>query len=409
MKEDNCHCSGQYDSRSKELRAKIQHYLAAAKDIDTGFKLKNVFAENKRRIMDLLSADEEQWNDWKWQLGNRITTVEMMKRFIPLSNREIDNIERVGKRYRWAISPYYLSLMDSKNSSCPIRMQAVPTIQELKEDGDADPMAEEATSPVAGVVRRYPDRLIIKVTNSCGMFCRHCQRRRSIGDRDRQASFTQLKAAIRYIKQHGEIRDVLLTGGDGLLINDQLLDWILGELREIPTVEIIRIGTRTLVTMPQRITDDLCRVLERYHPIYINTHFNHPREITLDAAQAADKLTRAGVPLGNQAVLLKGINDDVSIMKKLNHELLKIRIRPYYIFHPVNTTGTQHFHVKIQRGMEIMEGLRGYTSGLANPVYIVNAPGGYGKIPVMPNYILSWGTDHVILRTWEGKVFRYPN
>ncbi|MFY9425063.1 MAG: KamA family radical SAM protein, partial [Bacillota bacterium] len=264
-------------------------------------------------------------------------------------------------------------------------------------------------SPAPAITRRYPDRLIIKVTNQCPMYCRHCQRRRAIGEIDQHTPAEHLQEAIAYIRSNPEIRDVLITGGDALMLDDSTLDWLLTELDRISHVEIKRIGTRTLVTLPQRITDDLCRMLEKHHPLYINTQFNSPVEVTDEAAAAADRLTRAGIPLGNQAVLLKGINNNEHVMKKLNHELLKIRVRPYYIFHPKCVTGTTHFRCRVEEGLQIMENLRGYTSGLAVPTYIINAPGGLGKTPMLPEYLISWSNDSITLRTWENQVVRYPN
>jgi glutamate 2,3-aminomutase len=359
--------------------------------------------------LNMLDATEEQWDDWRWQISHRISKIEVLEQILHLNDEEKENIREVSKNCRWSISPYYVSLMDPDSSDCPIRKQAIPSIDEMIEFGKADPMEEEYTSPVESITRRYPDRLIIKVTNQCAMYCRHCQRRRDIGQKDIATPRIQLEEAIEYVRENKEIRDILLTGGDALLIKNETLDWILSKLRSIPHVEIIRIGSRSLVTMPQRITQELCNILQKYHPIYINTHFNSPSEITEDVAKATDRLCRAGVPLGNQAVLLKGVNNDANIMKKLNHELLKVRVRPYYIFHPKSVKGTKHFKVRVEEGLEIMEKLRGYTSGLAIPTYIINAPKGKGKIPILPNYVLGFGKDYVKLRTWEGEVFDYPN
>lgn len=241
------------------------------------------------------------------------------------------------------------------------------------------------------------------------MYCRHCQRRRNIGEVDKGTPKNELEKAINYVRQNEEIRDVLITGGDALMLSDEKIDWILSRLREIEHVEIIRLGTRTPVTLPQRITPNLCEILEKHHPIYINTQFNHPKEITEDTARATDLLSRSGIPLGNQAVLLNGINNDKHIMKKLNHELLKIRVRPYYIFHAKTVIGTAHFNTRVEEGLEIMENLRGYTSGLAIPTYIINAPLGYGKTPMLPEYLISQGKDKVTIRTWEGRIIEYPN
>jgi len=367
----------------------------------------NIVGIESRQSADV---DKKDWNDWKWQLRNRITTIDGISEFIELTGEEKNEIEEVGATYRWAVTPYVASLMNSKDVNCPIRKQFLPIMQELQNTYcTSDPLDEGSMHPVPAITKRYPDRLIIYTTNQCASFCRHCQRRRLIGNNDTQTSKDEIFEAIDWVREHPEIRDVLLTGGDSFMLSDDWLETILIELRKIPHVEIIRFGTRTPVTMPQRITPRLCEMLSKYHPIWVNTHFNHPKEITTEAARAVDLLTRAGIPVGNQTVLLKGINDDPQVMKELVHELVKIRVRPYYIFQCNPTKGTEHFRTPVQRGIEIMESLRGHTSGLAIPTYVVNAPGGGGKIPVGPNYVLSWGPDYVILRNWEGEAVRYPN
>jgi len=396
--------------RAAELKTSISDYLEAAQKIPTGFKLVEQYEAQKAKILQLKNATQENWDDWRWQMRNRFAKVEDLSQILNLTSREIAEITTVGERFRWAVSPYYLALMDPENENDPVRKQGIPSILEVQDTlGEDDPMGEEFTSPAPGVTRRYPDRLIIKVTNQCAMYCRHCQRRRNIGEVDRMTSAADLEAALAYVKEHEEIRDVLITGGDALMLNNDRLDWLLGELDQIEHVEIKRLGTRVNVTMPQRITPELVAVLEKHHPLYVNTQFNHPREVTPQAAAACDRLLRAGIPLGNQAVLLNGINNDPHVMKKLNHELLKIRVRPYYIFHAKAVTGTTHFNTKIEDGIAIMEKLRGYTSGLAIPTYIINAPGGYGKTPIQPNYLVSMGPDEITLRTWEGRVINYPN
>lgn len=396
--------------RAEELRKDAERYLEAAARVPTGFALKEQFHKQKERIKALFGASEEDWNDWRWQLRNRITTVEQLAKIINLSERDAEDITAVSSRFRWAVSPYYASLMDPDDPLCPVRLRAVPTRAELEDPyGVPDPMAEEFTSPAPLITRRYPDRLIINVTNQCGTFCRHCQRRRNIGEIDMPARDEDIEAALDYIRRNREIRDVLITGGDPLTLSDDKLDWILGELDRIEHVEIKRIGSALPVTLPQRITPELCRMLEKHHPLYLNTQFNHPKEITPEALQACSRLAKAGIGLGNQAVLLKGINNDPVVMKKLCHELLKIHVRPYYIFHAKPVKGTTHFVTTVQEGLEIMENLRGHTSGLAIPWYIINAPGGHGKTPMVPQYLLSVGPDYVLIRTWEGRVFRYPN
>lgn len=395
--------------RAAELKARIADYLAAVPNIPTGFSCQNEIEENKRRILAVLGGTEGDWQNWQWHLRHRIANVETLRAILPLTDEEVENIKLVGRRFRWAISPYYASLMRPGDPDCPVRRQAVPSPEELADGGEDDPMAEEWTSPAPCVTRRYPDRLIINVTNRCAMYCRHCQRRRNIGEVDRNSPRKDLMEALAYIRANEEIRDVLITGGDALLLSDAQLDWLLGELDAIPHVEIKRIGTRVPVTLPQRITPELCAVLEKHPPIYLNTQFNHPKEVTPAAKEACDRLIRAGVVLGNQAVLLKGVNNDPHVMRKLNQELLKIRVRPYYIFHAKQVTGTRHFVTKIEDGLAIMEALRGYTSGLAVPTYIINAPKGYGKTPLLPDYLLDYNDEEIILRTWEGRLLRYPN
>lgn len=398
------------EDRAVELRSRISDYLKVKDQIPTGTKLRDRLKNQKEHILQLLEGSEQDWQNWKWQIKNRISDVETMAKIINLSSAEIAEIEKTGSKFRWAVSPYYASLMDPDNPRCPVRLQAIPSTEELNESlGTLDPMAEELTSPAEGITRRYPDRLIINVTNLCAMYCRHCQRRRNIGENDRNTPHASLVEALDYIRNNSEIRDVLLTGGDAFMLDNKALDWLLEELDGIEHVEIKRLGTRTPVTMPQRITDKLCAVLERHHPVYVNTQFNHPLEITDEAAAACARLARAGVPLGNQTVLLAGINDDPHVMKKLNHELLKIRVRPYYIFHAKDVSGTTHFGTSIEKGMEIMKSLRGQTSGLAVPTYIINAPQGGGKTPILPEYLVSLSPEKAVLRTWEDKIFEYPN
>ncbi|HHY92040.1 MAG TPA: glutamate 2,3-aminomutase [Firmicutes bacterium] len=397
-------------ARTVELRGRIEPYLKATAEIETGFKLADRSAQRKEELKQLFGAGEEDWNDWHWQVRNRISDVETLAKVINLTDQEADEIAQVGAKYRWAISPYYASLMDPDNPRCPIRMRAVPSINEITDVyGVPDPMAEEYTSPAPRITRRYPDRLIINVTNQCGMFCRHCQRRRNIGEVDQPARDEEIQAALDYIRANPEIRDVLITGGDPFTLEDEKIDWILSELDSMPHVEIKRIGSATPVTLPQRITQKLCDMLGKHLPLYLNAHFNHPKEVTPAAREACFRLARAGVGLGNQAVLLRGINNDPYVMKKLNHELLRIMVRPYYIFHAKSVQGTTHFVTTVQDGLEIMENLRGYTSGLAIPWYIINAPEGHGKTPIVPQYLISMGRDYVLIRNWEGKVFKYPN
>jgi len=397
-------------SRAHELKSQIEDYLILKDKISIGLTRQKQIQEKKSILLKVLNGTEDNWNDWKWQLTNRISDVDLLSKIVKLDQKEIDAIKKVGEEFRWSISPYYASLIDDDNKLCPVRLMSIPLGLEVSsQKGDADPMSEEFTNPAGSITRRYPDRLIINVTNECAMYCRHCQRRRNIGTDDNHTSRDLLQESIDYIKNNPEIRDVLITGGDPLTLSDNMLDWLLGELHQIPTVDYIRLGTRTLVTMPQRITDDLLNILKKYPPIFINTHFNHPSEITLESKEACDKLSNIGIPLGNQAVLLNGINNDKYVMRLLNQELLKCRVRPYYIFHAKHVIGTTHFNTSVDDGIEIMEYLRGYTSGMAIPTYIINAPNGKGKTPILPEYLISRGKNHIKIRTWENEVFDYPN
>lgn len=393
--------------RAAELKESISDYLEAKEHILRGYDLASKIIERKEKIKKILNATEDEWNDWRWQLSNRISNAELLGRIINIDQKQMKEISDVGNTYAWAVSPYYATLMDEDNEACPIRLIAIPRIEELCDlEGTLDPMDEGLTNPAGTVTRRYPDRLIINVTSECGSYCRFCQRRRYIGCSFGMATRSKINESIEYVRENKEIRDVLVTGGDPLTLEDNDIEWILSALRAIPHVEIIRIGTRTPVTLPMRITENLCNMLKKYHPLYINTHFNHPMEICGESKAAAERLSNAGIPLGNQMVLLKGVNNDKHVVKCLNQELLKIRIKPYYIFHPKSVKGTGHFKCTIDEGIEIMEHLRGYTSGLAIPYYIVNAPGGLGKVPILPSYFLSIGKKYFIIRTWEGKVIK---
>jgi lysine 2,3-aminomutase len=353
---------------------------------------------------------EEQWNDWLWQLTNTIRTLDDLKKVINLTPEEEEGVIISVKTIPLNITPYYASLMDPDDPRCPIRMQSVPIAKEqykTKYDLE-DPLHEDEDSPVPGLTHRYPDRVLFLITNQCSMYCRYCTRRRFSGQIGMGVPKKQLDTAIQYIAQTPQIRDVLLSGGDALLVNDQILEYILKKLREIPHVEIIRIGTRAPVVFPQRITENLCNILKKYHPIWLNTHFNTSIEITEEAKSACEMLVNAGVPVGNQAVILKGINDSVAIMKKLMHDLVKIRVRPYYIYQCDLSEGISHFRAPVAKGLEIIEGLRGHTSGYAVPTFVVDAPGGGGKISLQPNYLISQTPDKVILRNFEGVITFYP-
>lgn len=349
------------------------------------------------------------WDDWRWQLANRIGTLDALENYIELTGEEREGIEAASKRFTWAITPYYARLMDRKDRRCPIRLQLVPAAEELHDDvGVPDPLDEVKHSPVDLIIRVYPDRLAFCVGNRCAGYCRYCLRKETmVGKPDKDFSDDKIKEGIRYIREHSEIRDVLLTGGDPLLLPDDRLEGILARLHAVPHVEVIRIGSRTPCTLPQRITSALCEMLAKYHPLYVNTQFNHPMEITREAEEACARLAGAGIPLGNQSVLLCNINDNAAVMKRLCRELMRIRVRPYYTYQCQILRGTRHFRTPIERGIEIMRHLQGYTSGLAVPKYVLDTP--YGKIPIAANHVVGRDGDDMVLRTWNGKVWREPN
>ncbi len=363
---------------------------------------------NNRAIL-FPNVTDEQWNDWKWQVKNRVETLEGLKKYIQLTPEEEEGVKESLKTLRMAITPYYLSLINLEDPNCPIRKQSVPTIHETHvaaSDLD-DPLHEDEDSPAPGLTHRYPDRVLFLITDMCSMYCRHCTRRRFAGQKDDESPGDNIQKAIDYIARTPQIRDVLLSGGDGLLVSDAKLESIIQRLRQIPHVEIIRIGSRVPVVCPQRITDDLVNMLKKYHPIWLNTHFNHPDEITPEAVEACAKLANAGIPLGNQTVLLRGVNDCVHVMKDLMHSLVKTRVRPYYIYQCDLSMGIEHFRTPVSKGIEIIEHLRGHTSGYAVPTFVVDAPGGGGKIPVMPEYLISQSPSKVILRNYEGVITTY--
>ncbi|MDH3365750.1 MAG: lysine 2,3-aminomutase [Thermoplasmata archaeon] len=352
----------------------------------------------------------EQWNDWKWQLRNRITKVDQLKQVIDLTPAEEEGVRESLKILRMAITPYYASLMDPKDPHCPVRMQAVPTASEVdfSEADMDDPLFEDVDSPVHGLTHRYPDKVLFLITDQCGMYCRHCTRRRLAGQTDQERDKKTLDAVIDYIKEHDEIRDVLLSGGDPLLVSNEKLDDIITRLQDIDHIDIVRIGSRAPCTLPQRVTPELCDMLKKHHPIWLNTHFNHPKEITPQSKKAVEMLADSGIPVGNQSVLLKGVNDCPTIMKKLVQDLVKIRCRPYYFYQCDMSKGIEHFRTSVAKGIEISEALRGHTSGFAMPTFILDAPGGGGKIPLAPQYLISMSDKRVVLRNYEGGTFQYP-
>jgi lysine 2,3-aminomutase len=363
----------------------------------------------RHRAVPWQNVSDEEWNDWRWQLRHRICNVQQLRELLQLTPSEEQAILS-SSRMRMAITPYFASLLDPQNPDCPLRRQVVPTLHELDHSACdlTDPLNEDGQSPVPGLVHRYPDRVLLLVTDQCASYCRHCTRRRLVGNELWHMSAEHMQRALDYIARTPQVRDVLVSGGDPLMLRDATLERLLHSLRNIPHVEIIRIGSRTPVFLPQRITTELVTMLRRYHPIYINIHVNHPLEITDEMAQACGRLADAGIPLGSQTVLLAGINDCPNVMKKLMQRLLQIRVRPYYIYQCDLSDGIGHFRTSVQTGIEIMEALRGHTSGLAVPTFVIDAPGGGGKIPVGPQYVLSRVPERVILRNYRGEVASYP-
>lgn len=397
--------------RAKKYVEMISDYMDVKDNIPTGFNRQDQIKENKKRILKALGGTEKEWDDWKWQITHAIRDTATLARIISLTQQEIKDIEKTATQYRWSLSPHFASLLDPEDRNCPIRKQAVPTILEyLDREEIKDPYAIVYNSPAPLITRLYADRLIINVTNMCSVFCRHCLRKKDIALKDQIYSREDVQAALDYVASSPEIRDVLLTGGDALILSDDYLDWLLTQLEKIPHLEIKRLGSRMISTLPQRVTPELCEVLNRHKPLYLNTQFNHPLEINPDSEQAVDRLIRAGVLVGNQSVLLKGINNDKNVMKKLVHELLKIRVRPYYIFNCKKLQGIRHFRAPVGDGLNIMEHLRGYTSGLAVPTFIITAPEGKGKTPMAPTYLLNHNKNGKILfRTWGGYVCEYED
>lgn len=351
---------------------------------------------------------DEQWYNWRWQLSHRLNTAEEIGKVIPLTDSERKALN-APNLFRVDITPYFISLIDPDDPEDPIRKQVIPTAAEMVPFTAMmeDSLAEDRHSPVPGLVHRYPDRVLMLVTTQCASYCRYCTRSRIVGDPSATFSRQEFELQLEYIRRTPQIRDVLLSGGDPLVLAPKILDEILSRLREIEHIEIVRIGTRVPVFLPMRITDELCEMLQKYHPLWMNIHVNTPNEITKELAEACDKLTRAGIPLGNQAVLLAGVNDNVDVQRQLVHDLVRIRVRPYYLYQCDLVEGAGHFRTPVGKGIEIMEGLRGHTSGYAVHQYIIDAPGGGGKIPVMPNYLLSYSDHKVVLRNYEGYITTY--
>ncbi len=350
----------------------------------------------------------ERWNDWRWQLSHRVTSVRQIAALLGLDRREESVLSRVADAYHLSITPYYLSLIRFDDPDDPIGRQAIPAPEELAgAEGEDDPLEEEKDMPVPGLTHRYPDRCLIVATNFCSMYCRHCTRKRIWPMGEGAKTEFEIGKMLSYIRRHDEIRDVIVSGGDPLTLPTERIEFLLKGLRKIPHVEIIRIGTRVPVVLPMRIDAELLAVLEKYGPIWVNTQFNHPREVTPEARAACDRLLRAGIPVSNQSVLLKGVNDHPEVIRKLNTDLLRAKVRPYYLFQCDMVRGLEHFRTRLSKGIEIMEALRGHTSGLAIPSYVVDVPGGGGKIPLMPNYVVSVGEERTVLRNYEGILVGY--
>jgi lysine 2,3-aminomutase len=348
------------------------------------------------------------WRDWRWQMRHRIRTVEALREWIDPTPEEVSAICALAKRFRFVITPYFASLMDPNDPNCPIRRQVVPKMAErLDPAGLADPLDEVAHSPVKNVIRVYRDRIAFCVNNECALYCRYCLRKRMVGDEDWAMQKRELEIGLDWIARTPEIRDVLLTGGDPLIFSDRRLEWLLTRLREIPHVELIRLGTRLPVTLPFRITDSLCQMLEQFHPVWLNTHFNHPAELTAEAAEACDRLLRAGIPVGNQSVLLRGVNDSFETMKRLCETLVRMRVRPYYVYQAQLLEGTEHFRVPIEEGLAIFKEMRGRTSGFAIPQYVLDTP--HGKVPLDHPFAKGRDGDDYVVEAWDGAIWREPN
>ncbi len=353
----------------------------------------------------------QQWNDWKWQFKNRITKVEQIADALHLTDNEITQIKLTSLRYPLSITPYYFSLIDPDDPNDPIRKQAVPSFEEiaLSNIGMEDPLAEGKDSAVPGLVHRYPDRVLMVLTDICPMLCRHCTRKREWRHGGWVRTPAQIEAMLDYVRHHTEVRDIILSGGDPLTLSTKMLEGVIAKLRSINHVEIIRIGSRYPVVLPQRIDAELCDMLSEYGPIWLNTHFNHYHEITPESTAACDRLVRAGVPVNNQSVLLKGVNDSVETMKKLCQGLLKIKVRPYYLYQCDEVQGTEHLRTPVDTGIQIIEGMRGHTSGLAVPTFVIDLPEGGGKVPIQPDYLLKRNKESILLRNYEGNLYRYRN
>src|SRR3979490_2806960 len=352
----------------------------------------------------------ELWNDWKWQLKNRVTNLEQLESKIALSPEERAGVLLSRDKLAVAGTPHFFNLIEPNDPNCPIRRQVIPRMEEAIRGPleVADPCGEDSHMPVPGLVHRYPDRVLFLVTDRCASYCRYCTRSRVVSGAGEQELHTEFEQAYKYLENHPEIRDVLLSGGDALLLSDDKLRGILRRLRSIEHIEFIRIGSRVPVFLPQRVTTEFCQMLQEFHPLWMSVHVNHPKEITTEVKAAFERLVNHGVPLGNQSVLLKGVNDDLSVMKALVHKLVMSRVRPYYIYQCDLIHGSDHLRTSVAKGIEIIEGLRGHTTGYAVPQFVIDAPGGGGKVPINPGYILYHDNEKIVIRNYEGKIFEYP-
>src|SRR6266850_444144 len=357
------------------------------------------------------NVPDSDWNDWHWQIKHRITTAEQLQRFLPtLTPEEYAGVKLANHKLAMAITPYFFNLIDPADKNCPIRWQVIPRVEETNTAPweMSDPCGEDSHSPVPGLVHRYPDRVLFLVTDRCASYCRYCTRSRLVSNASGYDFHPQFDKQIEYVRNNKSIRDVLLSGGDPLLFSDEKLDQLLSRLRAIPHLEFLRIGTRIPIFLPQRITPQLCAILKKYHPLFISIHSNHPRELTVEVRAALERLADAGIPLGNQSVLLRNVNDDPIVMKAQVQKLLMCRVKPYYLYQCDLIAGSAHLRAPVRKGLEIMENLRGHTTGYAVPQYVIDAPGGGGKVPINPDYILSRDADRIVIRNYEGQIFEYP-
>jgi lysine 2,3-aminomutase len=352
----------------------------------------------------------EDWADWKWQLRHRVTKLAQLEEKLTLQPEERAGVLLSGDKLSLGVTPHFFNLIDPENPHCPIRRQVIPRLEEATtHEGEmADPCGEDAHMPVPGLVHRYPDRVLFLVTDRCAAYCRYCTRSRVVSGAGEQELHTDFEAAFRYLEKHTEVRDVLFSGGDALLFSDDKLEYLLQRVRSIPHIEFLRIGSRVPIFLPQRITPELCRMLQKYHPLWMSVHVNHPRELTLEVREGLERLANHGVPLGNQSVLLRDVNDNLETMKTLVHKLLQCRVRPYYLYQCDLIRGSAHLRTSVRKGIEIIEGLRGHTSGYAIPQFVIDAPGGGGKVPINPGYVLYHDEEKVVLRNYEGRIFEYP-